>query len=91
MRHLTKRPRSIAPGRVLVHNHVSHTVDMESGENGFRFWTLPEGELSAISSGANADGPACRTIGGARRTSASMRCMMAASHRPGLIQINRAG
>jgi hypothetical protein len=46
MRYLTKRPRSIAPGRVLVHNHISHTVDMESGENGFRFWTLPEGELS---------------------------------------------
>jgi hypothetical protein len=31
---------------VLIHNHISHTVDMESGENGFRFWTLPEGELS---------------------------------------------
>ena len=26
-------------GRVLVHNHVMHTVDMYNGENGFRYWT----------------------------------------------------
>lgn len=45
MRYLTKPPRRIAPGRVLVHNHIAHTIDMESGENGFRCWTWPKGEL----------------------------------------------
>ena len=32
-------PRSVSPGRVLVHNHVQHTVDMPNGMNGFRGWT----------------------------------------------------
>ena len=36
----------MGPGRVLVHNHISHTIDMEHGENGFRCWTSPKGELS---------------------------------------------
>jgi hypothetical protein len=26
-------------GRVLVHNHVMHTIDMSNGVNGFRCWT----------------------------------------------------
>jgi hypothetical protein len=26
-------------GRVIVHNHVMHTVDMPLGFNGFRAWT----------------------------------------------------
>jgi hypothetical protein len=34
-----KIPRSISPGRVLMHNHVRHTIDMPSGLNGFRAWT----------------------------------------------------
>ena len=32
-------PRSVSPGRVLMHNHVQHTVDMPVGLNGFRAWT----------------------------------------------------
>src|SRR5262245_57480673 len=32
-------PRTIPPGRVLMHNHVQHTVDMSCGLNGFRCWT----------------------------------------------------
>jgi hypothetical protein len=31
-------PRRIAPGRVLMHNHVRHTRDMPYGLNGFRAW-----------------------------------------------------
>ena len=25
-------------GKILAHNHVRHTVDMEHGANGFRYW-----------------------------------------------------
>ena len=32
-------PRSIGPGRVLMHNHVRHTVNMPNGVKGFRAWT----------------------------------------------------
>jgi hypothetical protein len=32
-------PRSIPAGRVLMHNHVQHTIDMPCGLNGFRAWT----------------------------------------------------
>jgi hypothetical protein len=32
-------PKSIGPGRKLMHNHVIHTVDMPVGVNGFRAWT----------------------------------------------------
>jgi hypothetical protein len=35
-------PRAVAPGRVLAHNHVRHTVDMPQGLNGFRSWTWPK-------------------------------------------------
>jgi prophage regulatory protein len=35
-------PRSIPPGRVLVHNSVGHAVTTASGVNGFRAWTEPE-------------------------------------------------
>jgi hypothetical protein len=43
-----KIPRSISSGRVLMHNHVRHTIDMPSGLNGFRAWTdnaLPSDEF----------------------------------------------
>ena len=32
-------PRSIGPGRVLMHNHVRHTINQPNGVNGFRAWT----------------------------------------------------
>lgn len=32
-------PTSIRPGRVLMHNHIRHTIDMPCGQNGFRAWT----------------------------------------------------
>ena len=32
-------PRSIPPGRVLMHNHVVHGPDWVCGLNGFRCWT----------------------------------------------------
>jgi hypothetical protein len=32
-------PKSIGKGRVLMHNHVQHSVDTVCGENGFRAWT----------------------------------------------------
>jgi hypothetical protein len=35
-------PKSIARGRVLMHNHVRHTADMPCGVNGFRAWTDTE-------------------------------------------------
>jgi hypothetical protein len=35
-------PRKVPAGRVLAHNHVRHTVDMQQGRNGFRAWTWPE-------------------------------------------------
>ncbi len=35
-------PRSMAPGRVLMHNHVQHSVDTPCGVNGFRAWTDTE-------------------------------------------------
>jgi len=31
-------PKSVGAGRVLMHNHVRHTVDMPCGVNGFRAW-----------------------------------------------------
>jgi hypothetical protein len=35
-------PRAVGPGRVLMHNHVRHSVDMPCGVNGFRAWTDTE-------------------------------------------------
>jgi hypothetical protein len=32
-------PKSIGPGRKLMHNHIIHTIDMPCGVNGFRCWT----------------------------------------------------
>jgi hypothetical protein len=32
-------PKSVAPGRVLAHNHVEHTLTTRCGVNGFRAWT----------------------------------------------------
>lgn len=32
-------PRSIGPGRVLMHNTVRHTINHPQGLNGFRSWT----------------------------------------------------
>ena len=32
-------PKSIGKGRVLMHNHIRHSVDTPCGENGFRTWT----------------------------------------------------
>ena len=32
-------PQSIGKGRALTHNHIRHSLDMPSGENGFRAWT----------------------------------------------------
>jgi hypothetical protein len=32
-------PRSVSAGRVLMHNHVQHTIGMPCGLNGFRAWT----------------------------------------------------
>jgi hypothetical protein len=32
-------PKSIRPGRVLVHNQIVHTVRMPCGVNGFRCWS----------------------------------------------------
>jgi hypothetical protein len=37
--YLRKTPRRISTGRVLMHNHVRHTIDMTLGRNGFRAWT----------------------------------------------------
>jgi hypothetical protein len=37
--YLLSFPKSIPPGRVLLHNHVPHTIDMRPGLNGFRAWT----------------------------------------------------
>jgi hypothetical protein len=38
-RYLLHIPRKLTPGRVLMHNHVQHTIDMPLGLNGFRAWT----------------------------------------------------
>jgi hypothetical protein len=32
-------PKTIKPGRKLMHNNVRHTVDMPCGKNGFGAWT----------------------------------------------------
>jgi hypothetical protein len=32
-------PKSVGAGRVLMHNHIRHSVDMPCGWNGFRAWT----------------------------------------------------
>ena len=32
-------PKSVKPGRKLMHNRVAHTADMPCGVNGFRAWT----------------------------------------------------
>jgi hypothetical protein len=34
-----RAPDKLPKGRVLVHNHIKHTVDMPDGLNGFRCWT----------------------------------------------------
>jgi hypothetical protein len=31
--------KSVGAGRLLMHNHVRHTIDMPCGVNGFRAWT----------------------------------------------------
>jgi hypothetical protein len=38
-RYLARVPRTIPSDRVLMHNHVIHTIDMPLGWNGFRAWT----------------------------------------------------
>jgi len=40
-------PRTIPPGRVLVHNHVMHDVDTPPGWNGFRAWTQDKNDEPA--------------------------------------------
>ena len=41
-----RSPDKLPKGRVLVHNHIKHTVDMPDDFNGFRCWTQDmEGEL----------------------------------------------
>jgi hypothetical protein len=41
-----RSPDKLPKGRVLVHNHIKHTVDMPDDLNGFRCWTQDmEGEL----------------------------------------------
>jgi hypothetical protein len=42
IRYLEKIPKKLGAGRVLMHNHIRHTVNMPSGVNGFRFWTDTE-------------------------------------------------
>ncbi len=32
-------PRTVNPGRVLMHNHIQHTAQMPNGWRGFRAWT----------------------------------------------------
>jgi hypothetical protein len=32
-------PKSVGPGRVLMHNHVRHGIGWGCGINGFRAWT----------------------------------------------------
>jgi len=32
-------PKSVAPGRILAHNHIMHTTTTHSGVRGFRVWT----------------------------------------------------
>ena len=34
-----RSPHKLPKRRVLVHNHVKHTVDMPDDLNGFRCWT----------------------------------------------------
>jgi len=38
MRYLMRVPKSVGPGRVLMHNHIRHSIDMPCGVNGFRAW-----------------------------------------------------
>lgn len=38
-RYLETTPTSVSKGRVLMHNHVRHSRNMEMGDNGFRAWT----------------------------------------------------
>jgi hypothetical protein len=40
--YLTAIPKRLSEGRVLMHNHVRHTIDFPAGLNGFRFWTDTE-------------------------------------------------
>jgi len=42
MRYISRIPKKVAKGRVLMHNHIRHTIDMPAGVNGFRFWTDAE-------------------------------------------------
>jgi hypothetical protein len=32
-------PKSVGVGRVLMHNHIRHSLDMACGWKGFRAWT----------------------------------------------------
>jgi len=32
-------PQSVGAGRVLMHNHIRHTINHPNGINGFRAWT----------------------------------------------------
>ena len=38
MRYLRRIPKSVGRGRVLMHNHIRHSIDMPCGVNGFRAW-----------------------------------------------------
>lgn len=60
-------PKSVSVGRVLMHNHVRHSLDMPSGLNGFRAWT----DVKPASGAASADGRACRITAAAPITAAS--------------------
>jgi hypothetical protein len=35
-------PTRINRGRILIHNHVEHSVNATCGRNGFQAWTQPE-------------------------------------------------
>jgi hypothetical protein len=45
-KYLNKFPTSVPSGKVMMHNHVRHTIDMPLGLNGFRAWidTAPPNE-----------------------------------------------
>jgi hypothetical protein len=39
MNYWKRVPKSVRRGRVLMHNHVRHSIDMPCGVSGFRAWT----------------------------------------------------
>jgi hypothetical protein len=91
MRYLTKPPLNMAPDRVLAHNQISHTIDMDSGENGFRFWTVPQAELPQhfkLCKCGWSGQPHYRARSDDKRIDA--RCVIAALRRRGLIKSTRA-